>query len=123
MKKSDRKALTKEWSEIMRSHPTFARSFLVQQAILMKASVTSDETVTESMVQLVETGLPVLFKDFWTTQDKTVVPGQVAVRGLLACLADSNRDPRRCFPPLHDFFDDPLAGGQVLPPRGPNPHR
>lgn len=108
--------------EIVQNHPAFARAFLFEQAILMQASILGHKMVDQSMSKLIEAGLPVLFEDFWTARNEELTHDQVLLEGLLGCLSDSSRDPSRCFPPLHDFFDDPLAGGRVLPPKGPDPH-
>ena len=122
MKKDGRKELTKEWNEIVQNHPGFARAFLFEQALLMQASILGYKMVGQSMSKLIGAGLPVLFEDFWTARNEELTHDRILLEGLLGCLTDSSRDPSRCFPPLHDFFDDPLAGGRVLPPKEPDPH-
>ena len=122
MKKDSRRELTKEWNEIVQNYPRFARAFLFEQVVLMQASILGYKMVDQSMSKLSKTGLPVLFQDFWLGQKEKLTHDQVVFDGLLGCLAELNRDPLRCFPPLNDMFEDPLAGGKVLPPRPPDPH-
>ena len=124
MRKVNRKELAAEWIEILRNHPEFARSFLAQQAILMDASRLGYRVIDRSMCQLLETGLPVLFEDFWIAQSEQLTLGHIEVGGVIGCLSETSRDPARCFSgdDADSWFDDPLAGGHVLPPKPPDPH-
>ena len=122
MKKADRKKAAKEWNEIVEKHPMFARVFLAQQAILMESSELGFRLVDRSMCQLLRTGLPVLFENFWIRKCKEEI-GEVHVGGVIGCLTEGNRDPARCFgsDDPEGWFDDPLAGSQTLPPNPPIP--
>ena len=122
MKKADRKKATMEWSEILKKHPSFARVFLAQQAILMEASELGFRLVDRNMCQLLKAGLPVLFEDFWARQCKGEIR-EVQIGGVIGCLTEDNRDPARCFgnDDPEGWFDDPLAGGKTLPPKPPIP--
>ena len=117
MKKEDRKKIAQEWNEILKKHPSFARTFLAQQAILMEASEVGFRLVDRSMCQLLKAGLPVLFEDFWDRRCKQEI-SQVHIGGVIGCLTEGNRDPARCFgnDDPERWFDDPLAGGKTLPP-------
>ena len=68
---------------------------------------------------IIAAGLPVLFKDYWEEKCKEEVR-EVQIGGILGCLLE-NRDPSRCFDLSHDCFDDPFAGGLVIPPKPPVP--
>ena len=122
MKKADRQKAAMEWNEIVQKHPRFARVFLAQQAILMEASEIGFRLVDRSMCQLLRAGLPVLFEDFWLRNCKAEIR-QVQIGGVIGCLTEGNRDPARCFSSDDPagWFDDPLAGGKTLPPKGPVP--
>lgn len=121
--KKDRKQLAEEWQKIIEYHPDFARSFLAQQAILMEASQLGYMPVVKSMCDLLDSGLPVLFEDYWATRCKKVTK-IVEAGDLLDCLSRTSRDPAECFgsEDPEDFFEDPLAGEHVLPPKPPDPH-
>src|SRR3989304_3548459 len=73
MNKKDREKATAEWKVILKNHPPFARVFLSQQAILMEASQLGFKLVDRSMCQLLRTGLPVLFEDYWAARCKQQV--------------------------------------------------
>jgi len=123
MNKKDREKATAEWKVILKNHPTFARVFLSQQAILMEASQLGFKLVDRSMCQLLRTGLPVLFEDYWAARCKQQV-GEIRLSDQLECITELNRDPSRCFnldPGDPPWFDDPLAGGHTLPPKPPIP--
>lgn len=124
MERAERTKRIEEWKEILREHPTFARSILAQQAILIEASG-HYELIANRMCELLKTGLPVLYEDYWISLCE-VVSEDVLYRtsSIIACLRDSNRDPARCFgsDDPEGWFDDPFAGGQVLPPLPPDPH-
>ena len=124
MCKKDRERVAVEWKDILESHPTFARAFLAQQAILMEASELGYALVDRSMCKLLESGLPVLFEDFWISRCEPRVRGEFEIGGIIGCLSDTNRDPARCFgsDDPEGWFDDPLAGGRILPPKPPDPH-
>jgi hypothetical protein len=119
----DREKMLVEWNKLLQEHPTFARAFLVQQAILMEASELGYAFVDRSMCHLLDSGLPVLFEDFWAERCKTKVRAEIAIGGLVGCLTTGNRDPANCFDldGPEGFFDDPLAGGRTLPPKPPIP--
>ncbi|UCD94301.1 MAG: hypothetical protein JSU69_11145 [Candidatus Zixiibacteriota bacterium] len=123
VEKKDRKELAEEWQKIMKYHPLFARSFLAQQAILMEVSQLGLVPVVKSMCDLLNSGLPVLFEDYWATKCKKVNK-IVEVGGVLGCLSNTSRDPAECFgsDDPEGFFEDPLAEGHVLPPKPPDPH-
>lgn len=122
MKKEDRKRVAQEWNEILEKYPSFARTFLAEQAILMEASEVGFRLVDRSMCQLLEAGLPVLFEDFWVHRCKQQI-AQMHLGGIIGCLTEGNRDPARCFgtDDPEGWFDDPLAGGKILPPKPPVP--
>ena len=130
MEKIDRKTALMEWNEILREHPMIARALLAQQAILIESSIHGFKLVDQSMSLLLESGLPVLFEDFWNHK----VKGEISLetlhgvekelaQGLIGCLTDSNRDPARCFGSEDDlrWFQDPFVGGKVLPSKPPIP--
>lgn len=118
----DRKEAVREWNTILRDHPLFARTFLVQQGILMEAAELGYAVVDRSICDLLAAGLPVLFEDYWRERCK-VVYRRVEVGGLIDCLTQSNRDPADCFgsDDLEGWFDDPFKDGRVLPPKPPIP--
>jgi hypothetical protein len=121
MNKGQRKKMAAEWKVIMEKHPTFARSFLAQQAIMMEASELGYRIIDKLMCKLLETKLPVLFEDYWAKKCKEVV--RIEPGGVIGCLTETNRDPARCFGTDDEegFFEDPLAGGKTLPPKPPIP--
>lgn len=123
MNKKDRVKSAVEWKKLIKAHPAFARVFLSQQAILMELSQTGHEFVDKRMCQLLKSGLPVLFEDYWAARCTVAVE---KLPPLLACITALNRDPGRCFnlDPAGEegWFDDPFAGGQTLPPKPPDPH-
>jgi hypothetical protein len=122
MNKAEKKKAAVEWSEILKNHPSFARVFLAQQAILMEASELGIKLVDRSMCQLLRAGLPVLFEGFWVRRCKEEIR-YVQSDGVIGCLTRGNRDPARCFSSddPEAWFDDPLAGGRTLPPKPPVP--
>jgi hypothetical protein len=122
MKKTERKKALKEWNQIIKYHPTFAQTFLAQQAILMEASEIGFRLVDRSMCRLIKGGLPVLFEDYWITRCVEDIK-EVQLSGILACLSQGNRDPADCFgsDDPEGWFDDPFCGGGVLPPKPPVP--
>ncbi len=122
MKKADRKKAVMEWNEILKKHPSFARVFLAQQAILMESSELGFRLVDRSMCRLLKAGLPVLFEDFWLPKCAEEIR-EVHIGGVFECLTEGNRDPARCFgnDDSEGWFDDPLAGGRTLPPQNPVP--
>jgi hypothetical protein len=110
-----------EWKVIMEKHPTFARSFLAQQVIMMEVSELGYRIIDKLMCKLVETKLPILFEDYWAKKCKQIV--RVEPGGVIGCLTETNRDPAQCFGTDDEegFFEDPLAGGKTLPPKPPIP--
>jgi len=122
MKEDKRKANLKEWLELKKSHPSFAKAFLAQQAILMEASEIGLPLIDRSMCMLLQSGLPVLFEDYWTKKCRGEIR-DVHIGGVIGCLTYGNRDPARCFDLSDegDWFDDPLKGGKVVPPKPPIP--
>ncbi|NOX88526.1 MAG: hypothetical protein GXO77_05835 [Calditrichaeota bacterium] len=124
MSKIDKKKLASEWADILKNHPSFARSFLAQQAILMDAAELGSMVVDKGMCLLLKSGLPVLFEKYWISRCKQKVIKHIEIGGIIGCLSETNRDPARCFAneDQDGWFDDPFAGGQVLPPLPPDPH-
>jgi hypothetical protein len=121
MNKVDRKNATMEWKEIAKKHPSFARVFLAQQAILMESSELGFKLVDRSMCQLLKAGLPILFEDFWKRQCNEEIR-EVQIGGVIGCLTKRRSDPARCFGnDDQDWFIDPLAGGKTIPPKPPVP--
>ena len=123
MNTKKRKEAMAEWKVILKNHPAFARVFLSQQAILIEASQLGFRLVDRSMCRLLKAGLPVIFEDYWTSRCKDQV-GEIRLSDQLECITALNRDPGRCFnldPGDPPWFDDPLAGGQSLPPKPPIP--
>lgn len=123
MNKAQRKKASTEWNQIMRSHPVFARVFLVQQAILMEAAELGDRTVDRAMCRLTASGMPVLFEEYWAARCKQPLR-EVRLSEQLECVTQLNRDPARCFnldPGDPPWFDDPFAKGLTLPPKPPIP--
>jgi hypothetical protein len=123
MQKTDRKKVSEEWNKILRNHPTFARAFLAQQAILMEASEHGYSFIDRYMCILVKKGMPVLFEDYWVSRCPERISGEVIASELINCLSQTNRDPADCFgsDDPEGWFDDPLADGQTLPPKPPIP--
>lgn len=129
MEKKDRKKALAEWNNIVKEYPAFARALLVQQAILMESSAHGDKSVDNGMSKLLRSGLPVLFEDFWDhkingeiSQETLRQVEKEIAGGIFGCLAQPSRDPARCFGSEDDgWFDDPFAGGQVIPPVPPIP--
>lgn len=123
MNKAQRKVAAAEWKQILKDHSSFSRVFLSQQAILMEAAQLGSRVVDRGMHRLLKSGLPVLFEDFWAVTSEEIV-GEIYVSPMIECLTELNRDPARCFNLDQDdqsWFDDPLAGGRVLPPKPPIP--
>lgn len=119
MEKLDRKKAEKEWSVILQNHPSFARTFLVQQSILIQSSQLGVRFVDINMCKLIASGLPVLFEDYWKKHCVERV-GEIQIDGMIGCLTE-NHDPAQCFDLSHGWFDDPLAEGRVIPPKPPFP--
>ena len=119
MKKTDRKQAEKEWSAILQNHPSFARAFLAQQSILIQSSELGFRFVDINMCKLIESGLPVLFEDYWKKHCGQRV-GEVQIGGMIGCLTE-NHDPAQCCDLSHGWFEDPLAEGKVIPPKPPIP--
>jgi hypothetical protein len=121
MDKSEKAAALKQWRKVLKGHPKFARAFLAQQAILMEASELGNRLVDARMCKLLELGFVIPFYEYWRERCKKPVR-VVEIGGILGCLAKA-RDPAECFSLPHEdeWFDDPLAGGRVLPPRPPVP--
>jgi hypothetical protein len=119
MRKKDRERLAEEWKEILESHPTLARTFLAQHAILMGGSELGYALADRSMCKLLESGLPVLFEDFWVSRCEPRVRGEFEIGGIIGSFSDTNRGPARCFgsDDPEGWFDGPLAGGRILPPK------
>lgn len=122
MENAERKTAAKEWNEILKKHPGFARAFLAQQAILMESSEIGFRLVDRSMCQILKAGLPVLFEDFWIKKCREEIR-EAHIGGIIGCLTEGNRDPARCFgsDDPEGWFRDPLAGGKTLPPKPPVP--
>jgi hypothetical protein len=123
MNKKDIEKTVAEWKVILKNHPTFARVFLSQQAILMEASQLGFKLIDRSMFQLAKKRLPILFENYWTSRWNQQF-GEIRLNDQLECILENNRDPARCFnldPGDPPWFDDPLAGGHILPPKPPVP--
>jgi hypothetical protein len=120
MNTREREKAAAEWNVILKNHPTFARVFLSQQAILLEASQLGHTVVDRSMCQLLRAGLPVLFEDYWAARCEQRA-GEIHLSDQLECITALNRDPGRCFDLDQGWFDDPLAGGRTLPPKPPIP--
>ena len=121
MPTTDRQKALKEWKEILRDHPSFARASLAQQAILMDAAESGDRLVDRNMFRLLSAGLPVLFEDYWTKRSDRVPFRATIANDQIRCLSELNRDPARCFnldPGDPPWFDDPFAGDPTFPPLG-----
>ena len=120
MKKSEKAEALKEWAEVLKEHPKFARAFLAQQAILLEASELGYRRVDAAMCKLLELGFVFPFMEYWIERCKK--PVRVEVGGVIGCLA-SAKNPASCFSLPHEdeWFDDPLAGGRTLPPKPPIP--
>jgi hypothetical protein len=125
MNKKVREKMSVEWKKLLKNHPTLARVFLSQQAILIETSQLGVELVDRRMCQLLKTGLPVLFEDYWAHRCKQIVV-EGNIPPILKCITELNRDPGRCFnlDPAgpEGWFDDPFAGGRTFPPEPPDPH-
>ncbi len=116
---------SKDWAEIQKQYPAFARAHLAQQAIMMEAVYLGDRVIAQRMCRLLErANVVVVFRVFWERQCRllNIPPDFGTGNDLLDCLTEQNRDPARCFDLSHGWFDDPFAGGQTLPPKPPDPH-
>ena len=120
MQKSDKATALKEWREIMKKHPDFARVVLAQQAVLIEASQWGNRIVEDRMCKLVQAGLVFPFLEYWQERCKKAPP--VDVGGVIGCIMTA-KNPASCFSLRgeDEWFDDPLAGGKVVPPRPPVP--
>jgi hypothetical protein len=116
MDKAERAARLEEWTHLVKNHPHFAQAFLTQQTILMEAAERGVTLVEDRMCLLLRAGLVVPFHDYWVRRCMQLQ--RVDPPGVLGCLTKA-RDPSECFPPLTDWFDDPLAGGKTVPPKPP----
>ncbi|MFH0728473.1 MAG: hypothetical protein V2B19_19315 [Pseudomonadota bacterium] len=121
MNKKGRGKAMADWKTLLKGHPAFARVFLAQQAMLIEASQLGFGFVDVRMSQILRTGLPVLFEDYWISRCKQT--DEENLPPMVECITELNRDPARCFNlDPGGWFDDPLAGGQAFPPKPPNPH-
>jgi hypothetical protein len=114
---TERKALSAEWTSILKEHPRFARVFLAQQYILMESR---ERNVREGICLLMANRLPVLFEGHWVDPcAKTVVDRKPT--GVLGCLIEGRGDPADCFTSDEEveWFDDPL-GLYPIPPKLPD---
>ncbi len=120
MEKSEKAEALREWATVLKDHPKFARAFLAQQAILIEASELGYRPIEARMCKLLELGFVVPFAKYWRKRCAKLV--RVEVGGIIGCLASAN-DPAECFSLPHEdeWFDDPFAGGQTLPPKPPIP--
>ncbi|HSW56918.1 MAG TPA: hypothetical protein VLH15_00790 [Dehalococcoidales bacterium] len=97
MKKSDARKVDSEWKLIMKNHPTFARVLLAQQAILIEASQMGDKTVDYNMCQVLNSNLPVIFRNYWTDRCHQDF-GNIQMSPQLSCILDSgDGNPAACF--------------------------
>lgn len=120
MEKSEKAEGLREWVKVLKDHPKFARAFLAQQVILIEASELGYRLIDARMCKLLERGFVVPFMEYWLKRCKKLV--RVELGGFFGCLA-STRDPADCFRLPHEdgWFDDPFAGGRILPPKPPIP--
>jgi hypothetical protein len=120
MDKAQKAAAIKEWAQILKDHPNFARAFIAQQAMLIEASELGNRLIDMYMCKLIGLGMVVPFQEFWESRCKNLIP--VRPGGVLDCLARA-ADPADCMVVPHEdeWFDDPFAKGGTLPPIGPVP--
>ena len=115
-----------QWEEIQKKYPEFARVHIAQQTIMMEAVYLGDRFISLRMCQLLERmGGAMLFSKFWLKHCKqSVIPADLqSENNVLNCVTETSRDPARCFDlPRDDWFDDPFADGQTMPPIPPDPH-
>lgn len=111
----DKRALAKEWKQLAKAHPRFARAIITEQVVLM--AVEREEIVT-SICLLLRSGHPVLFQDFWKSRCNQITLEKPD--GVIGCLTETHRDPADCFSSDSDtvFFDDP-TGRYPWPPKLP----
>jgi hypothetical protein len=118
MKKSEGSKIDSEWKIIMKNHPTFARVLLAQQAILIEASQLGDKVVDYNMCEILNSGMPVIFGNYWAercTQDF----GKLKVSAQLSCILDSgDGNPAACFNmnPDDSWLDIPPSFKTKSPP-------
>ncbi len=121
MNKKEKAAALKEWAGVMQQYPRFAKAMLAQQVMLIQMSQSGNRTLEWWMCKLIKLGFLVPFYEYWERRCKgPVMP--IEPGGVLECLA-KKKDPARCLSLPHEdeWFDDPLAGGWVMPPEPPIP--
>jgi hypothetical protein len=97
MKTATEPKLDSEWKLIMKNHPTFARVLLAQQAILIEASQLGDKAVDYNMREVLNSGLPVIFGNYWTERSSQDF-GTLQISPQLSCILDSgDGNPAACF--------------------------
>ena len=127
--KKDQKKYSKEWEDIQKQYPAFARAHLAQQAILMEAIYRGDRLVARRMGEMLSwSDTAMIFRGYWDRQHRVQIKIEKlspeileTVNPTLACIGQRNRDPPRCFDLSHGWFEDPFAEGQtpIEPPKPP----
>ena len=110
MRKADKtNAIDSEWKTIMKNHPGFARVLLAQQAILIESSQLGDKAVDYNMCQVLNSGMPVIFGNYWTDRGQQDF-GLLQISPQLSCILDSgDGNPAACFNmnPADSWLDVP----------------
>jgi hypothetical protein len=114
--------LQSEWKEIVGAHPTFARTALTSELILMQAVTEKQSSIKAMMCYMLRESVPLLFRQFWMEQCAGV--GKLPpLSGALECLA-INQNPSKCISlDDHDWFNDPFHYLPGSPTPGPLPPR
>lgn len=117
MKQAATTKVDSEWKLIMKNHPTFARVLLAQQAILIEASQLGNKTVDYNMCEVLNSNLPVIFRNYWAERSRQDF-GNIQISPQLSCILDSgDGNPAACFNmnPEDSWLDVPPSF-QTKPP-------
>ena len=103
----------REWDEIRIKYPSFAKSYLAQNIILVETvgiDSPAKDFIINAICSLSKENVPVIFQEFWEKHCEHV---DVPLTELLKCIADSS-DPTGCFNLKNDdWFSSPERGFPV----------